>query len=196
MIADGKSVAVRAPGMKDGPLPTHYEPLECPVPTPCTAPSRTRSPRAGSGRTTIWPVGDPRFPYAFTTYRLTEHHSAARRPAWCRSRRSFSRKASRRSRPTGRGSWASHNLDWVVISTAARRDRDQSPGHRPAAAVPSCDGGPHRLPDRHALAFRLERLCDRRHRERADGDRRRSQYQHARKQGVDLQPAPGTPPAC
>ena len=32
MKADGKGVAVRPGGLVDGPLPTHYEPYESPVP--------------------------------------------------------------------------------------------------------------------------------------------------------------------
>lgn len=64
-------------GLQDGPLPTHYEPLESPLANPLygvqTNPAADRMERhdnryAGSP--------DPRFPHLLTTYRLTEHHTA------------------------------------------------------------------------------------------------------------------------
>jgi formate dehydrogenase major subunit len=64
-------------GLKDGPLPTHYEPLESNVRNPLyeqqTNPAanwmeRPDNPYASSP--------DERFPYVLTTYRLTEHHTA------------------------------------------------------------------------------------------------------------------------
>ena len=65
-------------GLKDGPLPTHYEALESLVENPlyqqqsnpaADRKSRPDNPYANSPR-------DPRFPYVLTTYRLTEHHTA------------------------------------------------------------------------------------------------------------------------
>jgi formate dehydrogenase major subunit len=65
-------------GLKDGPLPVHYEPLESPVKNalyeqqinPVADPkARADNPYADS-------PGDPRYPYVLTTYRLTEHHTA------------------------------------------------------------------------------------------------------------------------
>ena len=65
-------------GLKDGPLPAHFEPLESPVSNPLysqqTNPpvdkkERLDNPYADS-------PGDPRYPYVLTTYRLTEHHTA------------------------------------------------------------------------------------------------------------------------
>ncbi len=78
MIADGKSSLFVPSGLKDAPLPTHYEPVESPVRNPMY--SQQWSPTAK-----MWdrddnrynPVADPRYPYAITTYRLTEHHSGA-----------------------------------------------------------------------------------------------------------------------
>jgi formate dehydrogenase major subunit len=65
-------------GLRDGPLPTHYEPLESPVgnvlyPRRPTNPPADRKERPGNAYV---PLGDPRFPYVLTTYRLTEHHTA------------------------------------------------------------------------------------------------------------------------
>jgi formate dehydrogenase major subunit len=64
-------------GLKDGPLPTHYEPLESPLQNPLyaqdTNPMADKKARPDN---TYAPHGDPRFPYILTTYRLTEHHTA------------------------------------------------------------------------------------------------------------------------
>jgi formate dehydrogenase major subunit len=76
MEADGKCMLFVPSGLKDGPLPTYYEPIESPVPNPLY-PKQRRSPAAK-----IWyqpgndlnPPGDPRFPYVLTTFRLTELH--------------------------------------------------------------------------------------------------------------------------
>jgi formate dehydrogenase major subunit len=65
-------------GLKDGPLPTHYEPLESAIANPLytqdTNPAvdkkvRPDNPYAAS-------PGDPMFPHVLSTYRLTEHHTA------------------------------------------------------------------------------------------------------------------------
>jgi formate dehydrogenase major subunit len=76
MEADGRSQLFVPSGLKDGPLPTHYEPMESPVGN-AMFPNRPFSPVAKA-----WPrpgnelhsPQDPRFPYVFTTYRLTELH--------------------------------------------------------------------------------------------------------------------------
>jgi formate dehydrogenase major subunit len=65
-------------GLKDGPLPTHYEPLEGPVKNPLyqqqTDPAAAKKERPDNPY--AQEVGDPRYPYVLTTYRLTEHHTA------------------------------------------------------------------------------------------------------------------------
>ena len=79
MHPDGFGWIWVASGLKDGPLPTHYEPLESPLgnsiypgqPTnpPSQKKERLDNPYAKS-------PADERFPYVLTTYRLTEHHTA------------------------------------------------------------------------------------------------------------------------
>jgi formate dehydrogenase major subunit len=64
-------------GLKDGPFPTHYEPLESPVSNQLY--SHDTNPAEhwfARGENRFAPPGDPRFPYVLTTYRLTEHHTA------------------------------------------------------------------------------------------------------------------------
>src|SRR5438445_947147 len=64
-------------GLQDGPLPTHYEPLESPVSNELyshdTNPLVNWFPRAENR---FAPPGDSKFPFVLTTYRLTEHHTA------------------------------------------------------------------------------------------------------------------------
>jgi formate dehydrogenase major subunit len=78
MMADGRGWLFAPSGLLDGPLPTHYEPIEAPGPN-------LLYPKLGSSPAAIrWlrpenpyhPTGDPRFPVVATTFRLTEHYTA------------------------------------------------------------------------------------------------------------------------
>ena len=62
-------------GLKDGPLPTHYEPVESPVRNAMYGQQHNPTAKiwARPGNELHAPE-DPRFPYVFTTYRLTELH--------------------------------------------------------------------------------------------------------------------------
>ncbi len=75
MEADGKCQLFVPSGLKDGPLPTHYEPVESPVKNPLYAqqynPTAKIWTRPGNE---LHPPEDPRFPYVFSTWRLTELH--------------------------------------------------------------------------------------------------------------------------
>jgi formate dehydrogenase major subunit len=78
MMADGRAWLYSPSGLLDGPLPTHYEPIESPVPNLLypkvgASPSGIRWSRAENP---LNPVGDPRYPLVATTFRLTEHHTA------------------------------------------------------------------------------------------------------------------------
>jgi formate dehydrogenase major subunit len=69
-------------GLKDGPLPTHYEPIESPVLNPLYG--RQINPTAKLWRRPGNELHLPqprRYPYVFTTYRLTELHCRGSRPA-------------------------------------------------------------------------------------------------------------------
>ena len=81
MMSDGKAWLFAPTGLADGPLPTHYEPHESPVPTCSTAsrPARSRKVygRADNPSNPSWPEAHRDvFPYVFTAARLTEHHTA------------------------------------------------------------------------------------------------------------------------
>jgi formate dehydrogenase major subunit len=78
MHADGVGWIWVPMGLRDGPLPTYYEPLESPLAN-ALYPDRPINPAADKktrADNRYVPVGDPRFPYVLTTYRLTEHHTA------------------------------------------------------------------------------------------------------------------------
>lgn len=64
-------------GLKDGPLPAHYEPLESPTHNPIypkvqSNPVADKRERPDNEYARLC---DPRYPYVLSTYRLTEHHA-------------------------------------------------------------------------------------------------------------------------
>jgi formate dehydrogenase major subunit len=87
MQSDGKGWLFAPKGMVDGPLPAHYEPQESPVANGLypqqQSPARVifartdnlSAPSAGA-------PGSDVYPYVFTTYRLTEHHTAGGMSRW------------------------------------------------------------------------------------------------------------------
>ena len=78
MHEDGLGRLFVPAGLEDGPLPTHYEPLESPGRRNPLYRQR-ENPAARWFRRPDNPFaapGDPRFPHVLTTYRLTEHHTA------------------------------------------------------------------------------------------------------------------------
>jgi formate dehydrogenase major subunit len=78
MHSDGMGWIWVPSGLKDGPLPAHYEPLESNVENPLY-PSQQRNPAAlmmERDGNAYARSPDPRFPHVLTTYRLTEHHTA------------------------------------------------------------------------------------------------------------------------
>lgn len=74
---DGVGWLYVASGLKDGPLPAHYEPLESLFGNPLydqqTNPAANREKRPDNPYAA---PHDARFPYVLSTYRLTEHHTA------------------------------------------------------------------------------------------------------------------------
>ncbi len=76
---DGVAWLFVSSGLKDGPLPTHYEPLESLFSNPLY-PLHNENPTVQKKERPDNPYavspGDPRFPYVLSTYRLTEHHTA------------------------------------------------------------------------------------------------------------------------
>jgi len=73
MRADGYG-AIFGPGLKDGPFPEHYEPMECPVEKNLMS-AQFVNPVAAVFKSDqdVVKTCDPRFPFVGTTYRVTEH---------------------------------------------------------------------------------------------------------------------------
>jgi len=75
---DGVGWIYVASGLKDGPLPTHYEPLESPIQNPLY--TQQENPAALKKQRPDNPYanspGDSRYPFVLSTYRLTEQHTA------------------------------------------------------------------------------------------------------------------------
>ncbi len=84
MMGDGRGWLYVPSGLKDGPLPAHYEPFESPLHNalypnqqnnPCVITfDRPDNPYNGTD--------DPAYPYVVTTYRLTEHHTSGAMSRW------------------------------------------------------------------------------------------------------------------
>jgi formate dehydrogenase major subunit len=83
MQADGKGWLYAPVGLKDGPLPTHYEPYESPL-------TNAVYKQQANPATVVWevpgnayaPVGSPEYPHVCSTYRLTEHHLSGVMSRW------------------------------------------------------------------------------------------------------------------
>ncbi len=77
MQTDGKAWLYAPSGLADGPLPSHYEPPESPVHNPLYGqqanPAAEHLAHAANPRN---PAYSEVYPFVFTSYRLTEHHTA------------------------------------------------------------------------------------------------------------------------
>ena len=87
MQSDGKGWLFAPKGMVDGPMPTHYEPQESPVANALYPqqqnPARVTFPRADNlSAPSAGAPGSEVYPFVFTTYRLTEHHTAGGMSRW------------------------------------------------------------------------------------------------------------------
>ncbi len=76
--SDGMGWIWVAEGLKDGPLPSHYEPLESPLANAVYAQQVNPAADAKKRPDNLYAdsPGDDRYPCVLTTYRLTEHHTA------------------------------------------------------------------------------------------------------------------------
>jgi formate dehydrogenase major subunit len=123
MLADGKGQLFAAAGLRDGPLPTHYEPWETPA-TNALYPEQQRSPVA---KLHIRPdnpyheIGDNRFPHVLTTYRLTEHHTAGAMSRFLPWLAELQPEGFAEIDPVLAEDLGVLNGDWVVISTLRGR---------------------------------------------------------------------------
>jgi formate dehydrogenase major subunit len=84
MKPDGKGWLFVPKGLRDGPLPTHYEAAESPVHNALYQQQSNPAARYYTERkdNPLAKVGDERFPIVITTYRLTEHHVSGPMTRW------------------------------------------------------------------------------------------------------------------
>lgn len=119
MIADGRASLFVPSGLKDAPLPTHYEPVESPVKNPMYR--QQDNPTAKKFEREYNPYhapADPRYPHAFTTYRLTEHHSGGTPTRSVASTAELQPEGFAEIPTELAAELGIANLDWVVLSTA------------------------------------------------------------------------------
>ncbi len=89
MHADGRGWLFVPYGLKDGPLPAHYEPFESPSTNPLYPKYRSNPalvifdrPDNPYNEDPLHGPPNPDYPYALTTYRLTEHHTSGAMSRW------------------------------------------------------------------------------------------------------------------
>ncbi len=119
MIADGKISLFTPSGLKDAPLPTHYEPVESPVRNPLY--KQQYNPVAKIWARPDNPLhqpADPRFPYALTTYRVTEHHSGGLPTRTTPVLAELQPENFAEISPELADELGIRNLDWVTLATA------------------------------------------------------------------------------
>jgi formate dehydrogenase major subunit len=118
MKADGKGWLFAPSGLVDGPLPTHYEPVETPV-------QNVLYPQQSSPVYKHWDSdinrlaqpGDPRFPIVITTYRLTEHHLSGSMSRWLPWLAELQPELFIEMSPELAAEKGIKNLDWVRVSS-------------------------------------------------------------------------------
>jgi len=116
--ADGRGWLFAPSGLKDGPLPTHYEPLESPIINDLYP--RQDSPVAKRFRrqdNALSPPGDPQYPYIVTTYRVTEQYTSGSMSRWNSWLSELMPEMFAEISPELAAENGIENLDWVVVST-------------------------------------------------------------------------------
>jgi formate dehydrogenase major subunit len=118
MKPDGKGWLFVPNGLVDGPLPTHYEPYESPVPN---AVYRQQS----NPTALVWDipgnpyagVASPEYPHVLSTYRLTEHHLSGVMSRWLPWLAELQPELFCEISPEHAAELGVNNTDWVEIVT-------------------------------------------------------------------------------
>ena len=119
MSADGKGWLFVPSGLSDGPLPTHYEPVESPVRNPVYSQQDNPVVKKWERPDNLYhEVGDPKYPYVITTYRLTEHHAGGIPTRMEPSTAELQPEGFAEISTELAAELGIRNLDWVVVSTA------------------------------------------------------------------------------
>ncbi len=154
MRPDGLGWLFVPAGLVDGPLPTHYEPVESPVNNSLY--KQQNSPVFKYWKDTgneLAKMGDPKFPYVMTTYRLTEHYLAGGMSRWLPWLNRAAARTLRRDQSRA-GSGERHQESRLVQNLQpAHADPRQGAGHAADAAIQYRRQS--HSPGRHALALGL-----------------------------------------
>lgn len=118
LMPDGRAHAFVAAGLKEGPLPSHFEPVESAV-------RNALSPVQNSPLVKRWEradnpeheTDDPRYPHMLTTYRLTEHHTGGAPTRLIPSTSELQPKGFAEISPELAREFGITHLDWIVLST-------------------------------------------------------------------------------
>jgi formate dehydrogenase major subunit len=119
MKPDGRGWLFAPKGLKDGPLPAHYEAAESPVhnamyhqqSNPAAIYNRNRA----DNRLAM--VGDENYPIVITTYRLTEHHVSGPMTRWMPWLNALQPSLFAEISPELASEHKIRHGDWVIIST-------------------------------------------------------------------------------
>ena len=119
MEPDGKCQLFVPSGLKDGPLPTYYEPVESPVLNPLYSQQNNPAAKlwARPGNELHEPE-DPRYPFVFSTYRLTELHCGGISTRVAPHTAELQPETFVEISPELARELGIANLDWTVLSTA------------------------------------------------------------------------------
>ena len=118
MRPDGLGWLYVPAGLVDGPLPTHYEPAESPIKNPLYG--QQSSPVLKYWKDAANPLaemGDPKYPYVITTFRLTEHYLAGAMTRWSPWLTELQPELFIELSPELAAEKGIANLDWVRISS-------------------------------------------------------------------------------
>jgi formate dehydrogenase major subunit len=119
MTADGKAAIFVPSGLKDGPLPTHYEPVESPVKNALY--TQQDNPAAKKFQRLDNPyhdVADGRYPHVLTTFRLVEHHTGGMMSRGTPTLSELQPEGFCEIPPELADDLGIGNLDWIVLTTA------------------------------------------------------------------------------
>ncbi len=123
MQGDGRGWLFAPVGLKDGPLPVHYEAIESPVPNLLYEKVRHDPVAKTFDRpdNPYNPPEDPRYPYVVTTYRLTEHHTSGAMSRWIPWLNELQPELFCEINPGLAAEKGVDNNDWVTIETSRNK---------------------------------------------------------------------------
>jgi formate dehydrogenase major subunit len=119
MKPDGRGWLFAPKGLKDGPLPAHYEAAEAPVHNALYHQQSNPAAKYNQDKpdNPLIPLGDERYPIVVTTYRLTEHHVSGPMTRWVPWLSALQPSLFVEMSPELAAEQKIKNGDWVIITT-------------------------------------------------------------------------------